>query len=351
MAKGTNGIATRENVNGLKPGTYTSDLKRCVSYSSVTSQPGLKVINADRYVDNPNRLVRYEDIQAKFIRIRLIIDISSDPELYDKGPLTLCTTYGPTYQTPGMRLYTGGSSTVENNLLNSTYSQYSLTNKKVTFLFYYKIYDSTALSGTYHLMYPSGGYPVQYLKNREGAYPVGRLLNSSSDTSQAQSITISGEGDYVFNAYWEKMSLRAYTFRLRLNFSKVQSRGLYQVKVTFKCEVYASSGTNITSFTINGSTYNIGSLASETTGDGSRYFYMNLTSSGNLCTTIPYFVKVTQVNIQLKPTSSSPLYNTVLKAINQSYSGTSPNLGSTNVYYSEPVTTNIFSMNYSIESY
>ena len=37
MAIGTNGIATRANANSLKPGSYSSDLSRCITYASAKS--------------------------------------------------------------------------------------------------------------------------------------------------------------------------------------------------------------------------------------------------------------------------------------------------------------------------
>ena len=37
MATGTNGIATRANANSLKPGSYTTDLSRCITYASAKS--------------------------------------------------------------------------------------------------------------------------------------------------------------------------------------------------------------------------------------------------------------------------------------------------------------------------
>ena len=89
MAIGTNGIATRENINSLKAGTYNSDLKRCVTYNSLI-RAGFSVNNVDRYLSNPNRLVRYSDIiQQVVLTFKFRIDISSDSSMYMNGPITL----------------------------------------------------------------------------------------------------------------------------------------------------------------------------------------------------------------------------------------------------------------------
>ena len=89
MAEGTNIIATRETANDKKPGSYTSDLKRCVTYSSAISA-GFGVRNEDRYTSNKKRLVRLNDLyNPGTFTIILEIDVRLDANLYNVAPLTL----------------------------------------------------------------------------------------------------------------------------------------------------------------------------------------------------------------------------------------------------------------------
>lgn len=91
MATGTNGIATRENINSLKAGTYDSDLKRCVTFDSLTDAGfSISKTNIHKYLSNLNRLVRYSDIdQQVVLTFKFVIDISSDSNMYNNGPITL----------------------------------------------------------------------------------------------------------------------------------------------------------------------------------------------------------------------------------------------------------------------
>ena len=346
MATKTNAIATRENANAKLSGLYTSDLKRCVTYSSAISQPGLGVNNADRYVSNPNRLVRYTDLRVKFIAITLTVDVSSDPDLYNYGPLTLYPSNGATAQLPGMTL-TKDSSPV--NLLASMYGEQTVANKIVRYRILFKIFNTNDILGTYTLSYTTGQYPVRYFKNVDGQYPTGKLYNSSSSTAQSQSITISGEGNYVFNVYWKKETTSTKTFRLRLNFDRIQS-GVYDMKLTFICTLYSgpSDGKVIGNGRVDGVTYNIsrGALPSEVS-NGSTYYYIDLWTGS----TIPYYVKVNQINLTFRDEDSLDIwYNSLLFEKNRSYTGTNPALsGSGKSYYTLNPMTDIFTLDYEID--
>ena len=95
MATGTNGIATRENVNdNIASNAYGSSLKRCVTAASINSNTKVQIKSsyASRYT-NTNRLVRFSDIEAAPIIIRVSVDVSDSSYLYGSSynPLTLMT--------------------------------------------------------------------------------------------------------------------------------------------------------------------------------------------------------------------------------------------------------------------
>ena len=89
MATGNSGIATRTDANNKKPGSYSSDLKRCITKASAISAGFLLDVACHNHQDN--RLVRtsYLIVPQNSLYIRLKIDISSDSRLYNRGPLTL----------------------------------------------------------------------------------------------------------------------------------------------------------------------------------------------------------------------------------------------------------------------
>jgi hypothetical protein len=96
MATGTNGIATRENVNDyIASNAYGSSLKRCVTAASITSNAKVQIKSSalSRYFTNTNRLVRYSDIEPAPIIIRVSVDVSDSSYLYGSAynPLTLMT--------------------------------------------------------------------------------------------------------------------------------------------------------------------------------------------------------------------------------------------------------------------
>ena len=89
MATGNSGIATRTDANNKKPGSYSSDLKRCITKASALSAGFLLDVACHNYQDK--RLVRtsYLIVPQNSLYIRLKIDIASDSRLYNRGPLTL----------------------------------------------------------------------------------------------------------------------------------------------------------------------------------------------------------------------------------------------------------------------
>ena len=89
MATGNSGIATRTDANNKKPGSYSSDLKRCITKASAISAGFLLDVACHNHQNN--RLVRtsYLIVPQNSLYIRLKIDISSDSRLYNRGPLTL----------------------------------------------------------------------------------------------------------------------------------------------------------------------------------------------------------------------------------------------------------------------
>ena len=192
MATGTNGIATRENANNIISGAYSSDLKRCVTYSSAINA-GFTVSNADRYTGNTNRLVRYSDLSysPKFISFSLQINISSNASLYNKGPITLnaseislslkkdgsseelvyYSTYGPedVVYDSGFRIYT---------------VSFGLCSKEFT----------SSDAGNYTLRCSSSA--ASYLTPSTGFGIFGYLVFNASNFEQT--INVNTSGDYLF---------------------------------------------------------------------------------------------------------------------------------------------------------
>ena len=199
MATGNSGIATRTDANNKKPGSYSSDLKRCVTYSSAINS-GFTVSNADRYTGNTNRLVRYSDLSApQPFRISLTIEISATSILYGNGPITLNTTK------QNFVLTKSGSST---NLLNSTYGPatvydaavvngYLKRGKFVTYLLISKNYYASD-NGTYTLTSTFMQGLQGNLGNNAGQYPYGIITFNVGNSLWGDSIgiTVTGPGTY-----------------------------------------------------------------------------------------------------------------------------------------------------------
>ena len=380
MATGTNGIATRANANSLKPGSYSSDLSRCITYASAKSA-GFMVkddLHDPRYA-NTNRLVRYSDLVVpvviSYLTFTFIIDISSDANLYNKGPITLktsgtldvgprpisyareveatevgqdasgipleysntqveeCDETGMTLSTVdevlqvaqefeerdkilgvvrppvrpvlGMTLTKGDSST---NLLDaSTYGPVAVSSSKtVTFTIYSKEYASSD-DGTYKLSFSGGS-----LMNADGIYPSGSLRSSSLTSSLTyQTLTVSGDGKYTFDAYWKKNEVvdpsidpslpsTTYTFRLRFALNSVKA---YQIRVNFSCTLYSSTGKALGTCSINNQAYRFDEIPTDPiTGINSpSYYYIDLWTGD----TLPKYVKVSTNTFATRPNTGN----------------------------------------------
>jgi hypothetical protein len=260
MATGTRGIATRADANIKKSGAYTSDLKRCITKSSAIAA-GFTV--SGTYANN--QLVKYSDLSytAQLI-FKLVVDISSESELYNKGPITLdimggalirplsyareveateivndasgipldysiahneeSTETNMTLSTVdevlqvvqefeeqdqilgapllllGMSLTKDDASTT-NLLTSSTYGPVTVSSKKVTFTLLSTTFSSST-AGTYKLSYP--GTNGMYLKNKDGLYPSGGLYAGSTSSRQYQTFDVNEGGTWEFNARWVK---------------------------------------------------------------------------------------------------------------------------------------------------
>jgi hypothetical protein len=260
MATGLGGIATRGDANNKKTGAYTTDLKRCITKSSAMSAGITLLAAATSYANN--QLLPYSLLGTTPTRLifKLTIDISSESELYNKGPITLVRgngdliplsyardveavevehdasriplDYPDTHSDElvetnmtlstidevlqvaqdfeeqdqilgapikflGMSLVKDDASTT--NLIEdtSTYGPATVSSKKVTYTLYSTNYTSSA-NGSYTLNYVGAS-----LKNKDGLNPVGYLQRSSSSTTRYHTLTVNGAGTYTFNAYWK----------------------------------------------------------------------------------------------------------------------------------------------------
>lgn len=315
MATGTNGIATRENANAKKANSYSSDLKRCITYASATSV-GFVVtgVNLDRYRNNTNRLMRYSDLVAGTIEFWITIDISSDASLYNNGPIKFTNnnpTSGANGQPPIPHLsLTKANSSV--NLLPNNISESSdvSSDKKVSFKLFSKLYYGYD-NGAYTLTYKS--WPVRYLANKSG-YPAGSLYVSSSSTAQTETITVNNPGKFTFNAYWKKSGSTPptpppqptlYTFKLLWASTDTP----YQIYLEYTCEIHDRNLNMITSFYTQGTTFTVSEMILDTSqaSTGGYAYYVIKSLSCNL---LPYYATIDMQNFKYK-TSASDVWRPV----------------------------------------
>lgn len=385
MAEGTNVIATREYANDKKPGSYTSDLKRCVTYSSVIST-GLAVRNADRYTGNPNRLVRADDLYVpSTITFKLVIDISASYELWGKGPVTLNTVgqelkdnvagsigpvtyareieateveqdtseYSNTPDESNMNLSTldevlqvaqdfeehekllGASAINPNRLVQITLTKAGSSANLLDASTYgpvavanktvtYVIRSKTYSSsdaGNYTLSYP--GTKSNYLMNTNGTYPEGGLYPSTSSTGHSQTITVASGGTYTFNAIWSPSP--SYKFSFRFSFGDI-SEQIECVIIELNCTLYSSSGANLGTYTLTGNDYNINEIPSELGDSNKIYYRMDLWTG----TTLPNFVKLSYTPMivyrEVNALTPDDWYEPIVRVQNTRFTGTSPSL-------------------------
>ena len=383
MAEGTNVIATREYANDKKPGSYTSDLKRCVTYSSVIST-GLAVRNVDRYTGNPNRLVRADDLYVpSTITFKLVIDISASYELWGKGPVTLNTVgqelkdnvagsigpvsyareieateveqdiseYSNTADESNMNLSTldevlkvaqdfeeqekvlSASGINPNRLVQITLTKSGSSANLLDASTYgpvavanktvtYVIRSKTYSSsdaGNYILSYP--GTKSNYLMNTNGTYPKGGLYPSTSSTGHSQTITVASGGTYTFNAIWSPSP--SYKFCFRFSFGNISER-IECVIIEFNCTLYSSSGANLGTYRLAGADYNINEIPGEL-GDSNKIYYRMDLWTGN---TLPNFAKLAFKPViayrEVNAPTPDDWYEPNVTVQNTRFTGTSP---------------------------
>ena len=391
MAEGTNVIATRETANEKKPGSYTSDLKRCVTYSSVIST-GLSVRNADRYTGNPNRLVRLDDLYVpSTITFKLVIDISASETLWRSGRVTLNTVgqelkdnaagsagpvsyareieateveqdtpeYSNTPDESNMNLSTldevlqvaqefeeqeklfGASGINPNRLVQITLTKAGSSANLLDASTYgpvavsnktvtYVIRSKTYSSsdaGNYTLSYP--GTKSNYLMNKDGTYPVGGLYPSSSSSSHSQTLTVASAGTYTFNAVWRTPP--TYVFRLRLSLDDIQADVRY-VTINFSCKLFSSSGADLGACDLVDAEYRLDTLSNDIGNSNRLYYRIDLRTD---LTTLPYYVRVLWTPIIVCKENSATEFEPYAYEQNTQYTGSSPSLpGSGRAYYS-----------------
>lgn len=263
MATGTRGIATRGDANNKKTGAYTTDLKRCITKASAMSAGITLLAAATSYADN--RLLPYSLLGTTPTRLifKLTIDISSESELYNKGPITLYSNGGVLIprlayvrdveaveveqDTSGIPLdypVTHSDESVETNMTLSTIDEVlqvaqdfeeqdqilgapislfigmslikddaSTTNLIGDTSIYGPVTVSSktvtyTLYSTNYSSSSNGSYTLNYsiancLKNKDGLYLSGYLQRSSSSTNRYHTLTVNSAGTYTFNAYWK----------------------------------------------------------------------------------------------------------------------------------------------------
>lgn len=404
MATGTRAIATRADAN-RKAGfdVYTSDLKRCVTKSSAISA-GFTV--SGTYASN--QLVKFSDLNySAQLVFKLTIDISTESELYNKGPITLDTMgasirplsyareveateivhdasgiplersiahneestetnmtlstvdevlqvvqefeeqdqiLGAPLLLLGMNLTRGDDTT--NLLESSTYGPVSVVSKKVTFTLLTLPYTASN-TGVYKLSY--AGTNGMYLKNNEGLYPYGALYAGERSDLQYQTYEVNGPGTWEFTARWVPGTLPpdpstpTTNYTFRLRFA-LDGIAVYQVYVQFSCTLYSSSGTVLGTCNVPGTAYRPYELPSDLAMvDRQSYYYIDLWTG----TTVPYYVKVSNAIFRHNANNMGNWLVTDYNIQNRSYFGSSPSLsGSGLAYYTLNPRGNIYSVDY-----
>lgn len=338
MAIGTNGIATREDVNSLKAGTYVSDLKRCVTYNSLIGA-GFSVNNVDRYLNNPNRLVRYSDIiQTVVLTFKLVIDISLDATMYNNGPITLDTQQGNLKE---MTLTKNNSNI--NLLESSTYGPAEVSTvdgkKTVTYTLLTETYSTSDITpSTYKLSYTGSGY----LKNRRGRISRYNIYASSTSTVQYEIISVNtnSSAEYTFVACLRNITtpIPTYNFRLRFSFYEMMAT-LYQINVNFTCTIYSSSGAVLGNCSVTNESFKTSELIADAQDS---YYYINLWTGD----TIPYYVKISTETFKYKTSRYGNWMKGFYFIQNSKFTDSSPSLSGSGVAYT---TLNPSNNNYSVD--
>lgn len=346
MATGTEGIATRENINSLKPGTYDSDLKRCVTYDSLT-EAGFSVndMNLPKYLSNTNRLVRYSDInQSVVLTFRFVIDVSSDLEIYDYDPITLKTG-------ENMKLTKNDSSI--NLLDSSTYGPsdvYTEGNKQlVIYTLRTKTYSVSDITPCIYKLSYSGCKLI----NAYNRISTGSLYASSTSENQYDMILVNTNSSavYTFLGYLRLPTItpptptNTYKFRLRFRFDTEPS---YQIKVNFICTIYSSTGMVLRNCSVSDRTFTVSEMpfdiiTSEVPGTSYSYYYIDLWTGD----TAPQYVTISSHVFKYNSSSAVNNWTTALNTVeNTRYTGTSPSLTGGGVAYT---TLNPYDNNYSVD--
>lgn len=405
MGTGTRGIATRADANIKKSGAYTSDLKRCITKSSAIAA-GFTVSGS--YANN--QLVKYSDLSytAQLI-FKLVIDISSESELYNKGPITLNTmgasirplSYAreveateiaddasgipleysvthneepmetnmtlstvdevlqvvqefeeqdqilaaPTLTLLGMSL-TKDDATSTNLLESSIYGPVTVSNKKVTFTLLSTTFSSST-AGTYKLSY--AGVNGMYLMNNQGLYPYGALYAGSTSNLQYQTFDVNEGGTWEFNARWVKGTIPTPDPSTPTTYTfrlRFALDGIAVYQVYVKITCILYSST--------------GTVLGTCSVPGTAYRPYELPADLAMVdtqsyyyidlwtgTTVPYYVKVSNVIFRHNANNMGNWLVTDYNIQNRSYFGSSPSLsGSGMAYYTLNPRGNIYSVDY-----
>ena len=97
----TNGIATRADANAIVPGAYTTDTKRCVTYSSVNATGLFKITPSysGKYTTDTNRLVLTSEL-TKQPKGRILFKIN-DYSINNSAPVISINIKGLKVKYPG----------------------------------------------------------------------------------------------------------------------------------------------------------------------------------------------------------------------------------------------------------
>lgn len=407
MAEGTNVIATRETANEKKSGAYTSDLKRCVTYSSAISA-GFAVRNADRYTSNTNRLVRLDDLYvSQTITFNIVIDVSAEASLYNRGPITLNTVgqelkdnvagsigpvsyareieateveqdtpeYSNTPDESNMNLSTldevlqvaqefeeqentlGASAINPNRLVQITLTKEGSSANLLDASTYGPVSvipSSSSKTVTYTLhskTYSSsdaGNYTLSYPGTKSNY-----LMNASgtypvgglypSSSSSAHSQTLTVASAGTYTFNAVWRTPPAYTFSLRLSLDDVQADVRY-VTIDFSCKLFSSSGADLGSCDLVTAEYRLDTLSQEIGNSNRLYYRIDLRTD---LTTLPYYVRVLWTPIIVCKENAATEFEAYAYEQNTQYTGSSPSIpGSGRAYYSLNPRGNVYTIDY-----
>lgn len=326
MATTGKGIATQANANDFYttvmgneaavPYQNASEANRCITRESAEAA-GFLVAYSITGQNKPKRLVMYSDLgifnAPTETTIKLKIDISDDPVLYNNGPIRLYTGNSSGTQR-GLRLGKGDGNEVINNLLDSTvYGPVEVvTSGNIKTVTYTLLVTTPPTEKTRYLLeYDS----FVKLRNAHNLVSSGQLVRSAGGSGNSQGLGVTGAGTYIFSAYWQPLNVvvpppgpsKSWTFRLRF---RIEDIVLYQIQIQFSCTIYDRDSNLIKSCSLPATAYRLEDLPldmvmSQVGSSGESYYFIDL-YTGN---TYPRFVKVSYTSCFNQRSSANSYWN------------------------------------------